>query len=211
MRLAVFGANGKTGQLLVDAALAAGHQVTAAVRRPEEWTRTAPSLRAVRGDLLEPASLHAAVEGQDAVLSAAGPRQRAPTTLYSQGTANLVAAMRDAGVRRLIVLSAIGVQPGPDLPFPLNLVFSQVVGRVFRESYADGARMETLLQRERGVDWTIIRAPMLNDRPPRGVLRSTVGQRLRHCVRISRADLARFMLDQVGERATLHNWVEVAW
>ena len=74
MKLLVLGATGGTGRALVEQALAQGHVVTAFARDPSKVRTTHPNLHVVKGDILDPASVEAAVRGQDAVLSALGVR-----------------------------------------------------------------------------------------------------------------------------------------
>src|SRR5215210_8282534 len=113
MKLTVFGPTGSTGEQIVRQALAAGHEVTAVARRPDAVAPTDPRLRVVPGDVLDPASLRDGVVGADAVLSALGSRQmKRPTTVYSAGMAAVLAAMRDADVRRFVGVTAVPV--GPD-------------------------------------------------------------------------------------------------
>src|SRR5262245_24064602 len=113
MKIVVFGAQGGIGTHVVEQALTAGHEVTAIVRRPSAMTLQHKRLEIMQGDVLDAASFQAAVVGKDAVVSALGVRNRAPTTVYSQGVANIIQAMGAAGVRRLICVSASGLDPGP--------------------------------------------------------------------------------------------------
>src|SRR5918995_2603599 len=107
MRLIVFGANGPTGRLLCDRALAADAQVVAVTRRPAAFPREHEGLSVVRADVLDAAAVDAAVAGGDAVLSTLGvPYSRQPITTYSQGTANIVAAMARHDLRRIAVVSS---------------------------------------------------------------------------------------------------------
>ncbi len=94
MRLSIFGATGPTGRCLVAQALARGHSVTAVARSPERMSLRHPQLQVVRGDVTDPTTIAAAIAGHDAVLSALGaPVGRAPVSLYSCGTANILATM----------------------------------------------------------------------------------------------------------------------
>ena len=113
MKLVVLGSNGGIGKEVVAQGLSAGHIVTAVARRPETVTLKHERLRVVRADVLEPAGLPAAFAGQDAVISALGVATRGPTQVYSQGISNEITAMRAAGVRRLLCVSASGLDPGP--------------------------------------------------------------------------------------------------
>ena len=94
MKLIVFGANGGIGRHVVEQGLAAGHTVTAVARRPESVTIQHPKLTVKRGDVLDPAGLGLMLAGQEAVVSALGVHDRAPTVLYSQGVANILRAIR---------------------------------------------------------------------------------------------------------------------
>src|ERR1700733_6408904 len=99
MKLAIFGANGPTGRLLTEQALAAGHTVTAFTRHAEAFPLRHEHLRVVQGDALDLAAVNTAVAGQDAVLSTIGPKySRKPITLYSAVIANVIQAMHVNGV-----------------------------------------------------------------------------------------------------------------
>jgi putative NADH-flavin reductase len=113
MKLVVLGATGGTGSQVVAQALAAGHIVTALVRRPAAVTLQHPRLEVIQGDVLEPATLAQPISRQDALVSALGVTKAGPTTLFSTGIANIMQAMQSAQVRRLICVSASGLDPGP--------------------------------------------------------------------------------------------------
>lgn len=102
-RVVVFGANGRTGRVIVEEALRAGYGVTAAVRTPEKFspvTVDGPgALAVVRADVRDPASVRAAIAGHDAVISAIGPPGRLARGLYSDGARALVRAMEHTGPR----------------------------------------------------------------------------------------------------------------
>src|ERR1051326_8585528 len=112
MRLVIFGATGGNGKYFVEQALAAGHEVTAVARRPSAITRQHKNLTAVQGDVMQAATIRQALVGQDAVISTIGATDRGPTVVYSQGIANIIQAMHAEGVRRLLCVSASGLDPG---------------------------------------------------------------------------------------------------
>jgi putative NADH-flavin reductase len=166
VHLTIFGATGGTGQRLTEQALAAGHRVTAAARRPQALTRRHERLRVVRADVLDPASLPPAVAGADAVISALGiGYRRHATTVYSAGTRNVIAAMAGAGVRRLVCVSTSGLTVPADGPLLHRLVLRHVLHRLLRKPYADMSLMEELV-RASDADWTIVRAARLTNGPP---------------------------------------------
>jgi putative NADH-flavin reductase len=113
MKLVVFGPTGGIGAQVVEQALAAGHTVTAVARRPSAIALRHEHLEVVKGDVLEPQTICGAIAGKDAIVSAIGVHDRAPTTVYSEGVANTLQAMQSAHVRRLICISASGLDPGP--------------------------------------------------------------------------------------------------
>src|SRR5258708_28700509 len=101
MNLVVFGANGGIGKNSVEQALAAGHRVTAVVRRPASLTILHERLEIVKGDVFEPATFESSIAGADAVISALGAANLAPTTVNSTGIANIIKAMQAGKARRL--------------------------------------------------------------------------------------------------------------
>lgn len=112
MRIVVFGANGRTGRQLIGQALDGGHEVVAVTRHPEQMP-SRDRLAVLGGDVTDPAAVHAAVVGGDAVLSVLGaPYSRKPINVYSSGTASIMAAMTQHGVRRLAVAGTAAVDPG---------------------------------------------------------------------------------------------------
>src|SRR5207302_983422 len=102
MRLAIFGATGGTGRCLVDQALGQGHKVAAFVRNPSALTNRHEKLSIVQGDVLDPAKVAVGVSDAEAVLCALGAQNGPGTTLLSDATRNIIAAMKRYGVRRLI-------------------------------------------------------------------------------------------------------------
>src|ERR1700730_1235793 len=119
MKLTIVGATGGVGRQVLEQAVAAGHDVTAVVRNP---TGLSGAARVVTADLAapDPAALKSAVEGADAVLSGLGPRSTSEAGIAAQGTRAIAAAMKAAGVRRIVVVSAapIGTVPSPGRPNP---------------------------------------------------------------------------------------------
>lgn len=210
--LTVFGATGKTGQQLVHAALAAGHQVTAVARDPAKLEIRHERLRVARGDVLDAGSITESVRGADAVLSALGTATGLePTTVYSTGTTNILHAMNRAGVQRLVTISAVPVTPREQVGIiHRRLVFPILYRFVFGEGYTDMARMERLLQASSSA-WTVLRPPRLTDGPATGRYRTALNEPLRHAGKISRADLARAMLDALDNARSLKAILTVAY
>jgi nucleoside-diphosphate-sugar epimerase len=165
MHIVIFGANGQTGRLLTRRALDAGHSAVAVTRRPDHFPLNHPRLTITGADVREDA-LGAVIDGADAVLSTLGvafTRKRVDT--YSVGTRNLTAAMRQTGVRRLVVVSSTGAyhyHDRRDVPLSLRLFEPIIASTIGKTVYDDMRRMETVI-RESGLDWTIVRSSGLFD------------------------------------------------
>ena len=221
MKLTIFAATGGIGRQLLEQAIAAGHDVTAVARNLQSLADAAA--RAVAADLssADPAALQPAVAGADAVLSALGPRTKADVGVAARGTKVITQAMRAAGVRRIIVVSAapIGTVPSPARPHPprhdpgdgfiIRYLADPIVKRVLRAHYADLARLEDVL-RASDLDWTAIRPPRLTDKPVTGRYRTAYGQNIRRGVFVSRADVAHYMLSVLDNPGTFHQTVGIA-
>jgi putative NADH-flavin reductase len=220
MKLTIFAATGGIGRLVLEQAVAAGHDVTAVVRSPQKVSR---GVRIVAADLatVEPAALEAAVEGADAVLSGLGARSNAESGVATHGTRAIVQAMRTKGVRRIVVVSAapMGTVPSPGRPNPpkhdpgdgffMRHLGARFARTAFRKHYADLALMEDAL-RDSDLDWTIVRPPRLNDAPLTGTYRTAYGQNLRRGVSISRADVAHLMLRVLEQSESVKQTVGIA-
>jgi putative NADH-flavin reductase len=219
VKLTIVAATGGIGRQLLEQAIVAGHDVTAVARKPQDLAVA----RALAADLasVDPAALQPVVAGADAVLSALGPRTKADAGVATRGTKVITRAMRAAGVRRIIVVSAapIGTIPSPGRPHPprhdpgdgfiIRYVADPVVKRALREHYADLARMEDIL-RASDLDWTAVWPPRLTDKPATGRYRTAYGQNLRRGVFISRADVARYMLSALENAETFRQTVGIA-
>jgi putative NADH-flavin reductase len=224
MRLTIFAATGGVGRHLLEQAVAAGHEVTAVVRRPDGLAGYADRVRVVTADLgaAEPGVLAAAVAGRDAVLSGLGPRRpKADAGVTSRGTRAIVAAMTATGVRRLVIVGAAPTstvpspgRPNPPRHDPGDGPFTRYLGaplarRMFRAHYADLALTDDVL-RDSGLDWTVTRPPRLTDGPLSGRYRTAVGRNVRGGAFVSRADVAHHMLRVLEQPQTVGRFVGVA-
>lgn len=187
MNLLVIGAAGRTGLHLITQGAQRGHAITAFARRPQALRGVNGLAAIVHGDALNLDDVRRAVVGQDAVI-----------TIGSSGIVrNLLTAMTEAGVRRLVMMSSrsvVATRP--------TLVIS-LVWLYFRAPYADLARAEGMLQASAS-EWSIVRATMLNDKPGSGQVHidaepnATGGD-----WQLSRADYAMTLLDVVENRSMI--------
>jgi putative NADH-flavin reductase len=198
MKLIVFGATGDVGRAAAAAASARGDQVTAFVRRPARLH--VRQVRVVEGDALDAAAVADAIRGQDAVLSALGGRPWRDSDVCERGTRNIVDAMREHGVRRLIVVSSLGVRESRQ---HLGWVARHVaVPLVLRRALEDKQRMEEIV-RGSDLDWLIVRPALLTSGRARGSWRVATDGSIRGGF-IPRADVAAFCLVQLTSDEYLH-------
>ncbi|TDW97218.1 NAD(P)-dependent oxidoreductase [Dinghuibacter silviterrae] len=210
MRLLVFGATGATGGPLTRYALEAGHFVTAVVRRPEKITFSHPLLRVVQGDVLLPGSFAAEVYDQDAVIACLGVNTTKPTTFYSKGVTHLLDAMHRAGVSRLMVMSALGLDIGPEINPVQRFLTKYVLQRILRHPFADLRKMEDIVKAS-DMEWTIVRPPRLTNGKPKGHYRVAIDRFLARPMVIARADVAGYMLGNVDNSTTYKHTVEIGY
>ncbi|MFJ7630715.1 NAD(P)-dependent oxidoreductase [Streptomyces sp. NPDC097595] len=200
MRITLFGATGPTGRHLTEQAVAAGHEVTAVVRRPGSLPAR-PGVTPAVADATDPAAVDAAVEGADAVLSALGARfSKQPVTLYSESAAAITRAMSRHGVGRLLVVSSSIADPGwrPTGAHFFNHVLDPLVNRrLGRTLHADMHRMEDVVGRT-ALDWTLVRPSGLFEHP--AVTDYLTAPSSADGVFTARSDLAASMLRELEER-----------
>ena len=197
MRVLIVGATGGTGRELVAQAIERGHAVTALVRDPSKLQNAHALLTVIQGDVLDAASVGRAMEGQEAVLSALGhTRFFYPTRILSDGTRNILRAMETHGARRLVVETSLGIG---DSVGRLGLYYTLFVIPVILPFYFwDKTRQERLIAKST-MDWVIVRPAMLTNGEKHGVYRhgANIGSFF-WTARISRADVADFMLNQLA-------------
>jgi uncharacterized protein YbjT (DUF2867 family) len=184
MNLLVLGATGGTGRLVVEQALAAGHTVTALVRSPEKLAISQPNLRVVTGSATDPESVALALQGADAVISTLG----GGGSVIADSTAAIVAAARQTGVRRVVVLSSWLVEGDRMSPL-LRLASGVAMGGLIKDKSAG----EQLL-RQSDLDWTIVYASTLGDGPATGTAVLPEGANWRMSQKISRTDVATWLV-----------------
>lgn len=209
-RVLIVGATGGTGRQLVAQALEHGHEVTALVRDPSRLQVVHPRLTVLQGDVLDEHSVEAAMRGQEAVLSALGhKRYFYPTRILSEGTRNILRCMETHGVPRLVCETSLGIG---DSAGRMGLYYTLFVIPVILPFYFwDKTRQERTIAAS-NVEWVIVRPGVLTNGEKRGRVRHghRVGSFLL-TVRISRADVADFMLNQLASDTYLRTAPGVCW
>ena len=197
MKLAIFGATGKIGRHLVDQALTQWHQVTAFTRSPDKLDHPDENLTLFEGDVLESTSVKHAVQGQDGVLCALGMPLMNSQGLRTRGTKNIIRAMEETGVKRLICLSGLGAGDSQQLlPFHYRHFLAPLI---MCHLYADHEGQESHV-RNSPLDWVIVRPASFVKGPRTGVYQhgfTAADPSLKF--KISHADVAEFMVKQLAD------------
>ena len=195
--VAIFGATGRAGKHLVQQALDSGYCVRALARDPGKLAMQHERLLVIQGSLGDAARVEQVVAGADAVLSVLGPTSNEPTFEISQGTTTIIKAMKQHGVKRLVISAGAGVGDPGDAPKLFNKLINVALKATARNVYED---MLKTVDQVRGseLEWTVVRVPRLTDGPKTGQVRvGMVGQGTG--ANLSRADMAEFMLKQISD------------
>jgi len=197
MKLLIIGASRGIGLDLLEQALSAGHEVTALVRNPQSLAVSHENLRVVKGDILDKGSIEKALTGQDAVCVTIGIKvTRKPVSIFSKGTKAVVEAMKNSSCRRLICVTGIGAG---DSRGHGGFLYDHLFLPLFlRTIYEDKDRQEKIV-RESGLDWVIVRPGFLTNGPRTGKYRALVDLKGVKAGKISRQDVADFILREATE------------
>ncbi|MEM1324620.1 MAG: SDR family oxidoreductase [Bacteroidota bacterium] len=194
--IALLGASGQTGQAFLEKALDAGHTIKALARTPEKIKQSHPQLTVLQGDVLNQQDVDQLVADTDIVVSLFGHVKGSPEHLQTNGTKNIIAAMKKYGIRRIISLSGGGL-PYPEKDEPkfadkmIRFIMKVAVPKVLNDAIDHHKVLAAS-----GLDWTIVRGPRLTNDAEKGAYRvGWVG--VNAGTKISRADLADFTLKQV--------------
>jgi putative NADH-flavin reductase len=200
MKLLVIGATGRTGQEVVQQALARGHQVTAFVRSPEGVGVRNERLTVVKGEATDEEQLFNAMQNHDAVISTLGPRKVfKPGSLLHDSALATTRAMKRTGIKRLVVLSAAAHSPG---------IPNRIASFIMRNHMRDSLAMEDIVQSD-SLDWTIARPPRLTHGDST-IYRSREGAAPKMGFTLARKAVAAFMLDAIEQTKHLQKIVGIA-
>lgn len=192
-KIALFGASGKTGQQFLDQALAKGYAIKAMVRNPDSISQKSSLLELVKGDVLDFDTVNKSIQDCDLVVSLFGHVKGSPEWLQTDGTENIIKAMKQNGLTKIISLSGGGLPfPEKDQPkFPdkmIRFIMKLAVPKVLND-----AIRHAVVLKNNGLDWVIVRGPRLTDGEKKGKYRiGWVGGNA--STSISRADLADFIV-----------------
>ena len=205
MKVVVFGATGKTGKEILNQALAQGWEVTAFVRDPSSLSLENGDLNIMKGDIFEISTVKRAIQGQDAVICSLGTSELGKTTVRAEGTKNIITAMKENNVDRLVVVSAHGVAESWSTLSFINKIFFATLLFSARQDH----EKQEVVVKESDLDWTILRPSGLTDTPKTG--NYAIGEDIKPITsRISRADVAHAIVKEVHDKTFIGKAVTIS-
>ena len=206
MKVIVFGGTGSIGRLVVEQAIEQGDDVTLFTRDRAAVGRPDPRVHVVEGNVFDAQALAPVVAGHDAVVITLGGGRKGG--VRARGTAAIIEAMQATEVRRLVVQSTIGVGDSRE---QLNFFWKRLMfGLLLRGAYADHVEQERQT-RASGLDWTIVRPGSFTDGPRTGSYRRGFGPQEKTTLKVSRADVAEFVVEQLTDDTWLRQAPSLAY
>lgn len=201
MKLLVIGATRGIGRSLVERALDEGHNVTTLVRDPVKMPISHDRLHMIKGDIRDKEAVNCAVEDQDAVCVCIGIKPtRKPVSVFSEGAKAVIEAMTHSDANQLICVTGIGAGDSKNHGgFFYDRIFNPLL---LKTIYEDKERQEALV-RNSNLAWVIVRPGFLTNGPLTGTYRVLIDLAGVTAGKISRADVAHFILNEIKEKAYL--------
>ncbi|VVC84653.1 NAD(P)H-binding protein [Sideroxydans sp. CL21] len=208
MRILLLGATGRTGRHVLEYALSQGIEVAALVRRAAAITVHSDKLTVVEGSPMNADDVRKAIAGCDAVVSALNnnrtsdnpwARRLSPSLFMTQSIRTCLAAMKEMDMRRIVVLSSVGVNDSfDDAVFVMRWLIRNTN---LQYTFQDHDAQESELRRS-GMDWTAVRAALLNNGKRLKTLVESYYNEPKPALTISRLHTARFLIDCLNDPAT---------
>ena len=201
MRIAVFGATGRTGQPLLKQAVERGHEVIAFVRDATglpSTLRNEDRVSTIEGDAYTGAGVDRAIAGDgdpvDAVVSVLGQTSDGPDDLLTEAGRHMRSAMSQHDVDRLVTLVGAGVRKEGESVSLGGWVMGALL-KLLAGSVLDDARDQ--VERVRGSDtrWTVVRGPRLTEAAHTSEFRHGTDLSLGMRDTAARANVAEFIID----------------
>jgi len=208
VNIIIFGASGHIGQIVVARALEEGYKVTAFVRNPNSLSIKNKNLYVYVGDIGNYTQVADALKGNEAVISVVGNSTRAvvfkSTTVISEGVKNIIKAMKQHKVKRLLFISSFGLNESIFLP---QKIFIRIV---LKNIFAEMPRQEKMISQS-GLDYTIVRPARLTDQTTVGEYKAAEDLYIGLFSHISRAAVADFLLKQLENKKFFSKTVTLSY
>lgn len=166
MQVTVFGASGKVGRIVVHKLLQTNYSVVAFVHGSSPFENS-PNLTVISGDIHNGEDIMKAVHGSGAVISCLGSWGTPTKDILTQGMSQIIPAMRQAGIKRIISLTGADARAKSDQLSLIHrishLLLSIIGGKVLQDGENHIAQLE-----QSDLDWTVIRSPVMNEKGAQG-------------------------------------------
>ncbi|CAJ0705258.1 hypothetical protein LMG19089_03795 [Ralstonia edaphis] len=201
MKLALFGATGSTGLHIIEEALKQGYVLSVYTRDAKKLAALAGKVEVVVGDLQDRDAIAKCIQGADAVISALGPNsfKVEGDRPVMHGLSNIMTAMRQLGVRRLLQVSTASYR-APQDGFALSSLAGVLFFKVMVRKAYDDIRATGALIANSDLDWTLVRIPFLKDGPANGKIDVGWYGRTKLGSKLSRGNLAEFLVQQITDK-----------
>lgn len=207
-KILIFGATGGTGKELIHQSLSKGHKVTAFVRSPEKLQVQNTNLTIVKGNVLNYDKVHEAMVGHAIVFSCLGMPASDKSKLREEGTANIVKAMEAHQVKRFICQTSLGFGDSKEvLPWHMKYL---IVPFILKNAFKDHEAQETVIQNSK-TEWTIVRPGNMTNGKKTGKYKFGFLPTEQIKLKISRSDVADFMLRQIENMDFLYKKVGISY
>jgi len=208
MKVLIVGATGQLGSLVTRSALNADHQVVAFARNPGKLNIHNQALHLQAGDVLNAEDVFHAVDGCDAVIVTIGTGMSRKNTVRSVGTQNVVDAMQQNGVSRLICQTTLGAQESWS---NLNFFWKRIMfGALIRPIFKDHELQESIVQ-ESALDWTIVRPSAFKDKPGNGDYLVDIDPSVKNLkLTIAKSEIAEFLVSQLTDYSYIKRAVGIS-
>lgn len=210
MKVFLFGATGGTGKEILAKLLEQKHQIVILARNPDAISVSNNNLKIIKGNVYNSEGYQDELSKCDLVISALGTGTNLkPTEIYSKGGQQIISAMRKAGKKRLVTLTAAAfdqTDPGNN-----SFIVKYIVQPLFKNLYTDMQKWETILDNSKDIAWTIVRPSRLTN----GKGKANYRVQHNHCPKgggkISRKDLADFITQLINSDKHVHQKVAIAY
>ena len=207
MRIAIIAGSGGIGRWLLSIAREDGNHVKTLVRDRRKLPGDLGAIGVIEGDVRDASAVEAVIGGSDVVLSALGGDGTGPTDTREIGTLNIITAMKDQNVTRLLAISTAGVEEDPNMNVLARKIFLPLF---LRYPIADCRNMERAIVAS-GLVWSIVRPSRLTDGPRTGLYRANERFVPEGGREISRADVADFMVRTIVDERTIRKIAALAY
>lgn len=205
MRIALFGATGPTGRFVIEEALRQGHSLSVYARDASKLQAFHGQIDVVEGNLQDKVAIAKCLHGSDAVISALGPNSLTVQgdRPVMHGLSNIIAAMKQSHVRRLIQISTAAYRD-PNDGFAFNVRAFALLFKVIARKGFEDIRATAELITQSDLEWTLVRIPNLKDGPAAGAIDTGWYGETRLGMKLSRGNLAKFLVEQVSDTRFIH-------